>query len=277
MELLTDIERRLRIKRYSQNTIDTYIACLRAFFIHFKGRDKSKLTKEEVLDYMDTLVKKGYAKSTQNQYINAIKFYYEKCLNRDREFYLLDRPIKDKKLPVVMSKEETELMFGELHNLKHKTIMVLIYSCGLRISELLNLRIDEIDDKRMLINIRSSKGNKDRQVQLTENVLILLKKYYNYYLPQEYVINGINGGKYSSTSVQKIIKAACKRAGINKNVTPHTLRHSFATHLLEAGTDIRYIQTILGHNSIRTTEIYTHVSSSHLKNIKNPSDNMNIF
>ena len=129
----------------------------------------------------------------------------------------------------------------------------------------------------MIINIRSSKGNKDRQVQLTENVLKLIKKYYNVYLPQEYIINGINGGKYSSTSVQKIIKVACKRAGIYKNVTPHTLRHSFATPLLEAGTDIRFIQTILGHSSIRTTEIYTHVSSNHLKNIKNPSDDMNIF
>ncbi len=277
MELLTDIERRLRIKRYSQNTIVTYKACLNSFFNHFNESDKSKLTKEEILNYMDTLVKKGYAKSTQNQHINAIKFYYEKCLNRDREFYLLDRPIKDKKLPVVISKKETELLFGQLYNLKHRTIMVLIYSCGLRISELLNLKIKEIDDQRMIINIRSSKGNKDRQVQLTENVLKLIKKYYNVYLPQEYIINGINGGKYSSTSVQKIIKVACKRAGIYKNVTPHTLRHSFATHLLEAGTDIRFIQTILGHSSIRTTEIYTHVSSNHLKNIKNPSDDMNIF
>ena len=277
MDQLTQIQQRLIIKRYSPSTVSTYMNCLKHFFQFFKAENTENLTKSELLFYMESLVHKGYSKSTQNQYINAIKFYYEKHLNREKEYYFIDRPIKDKKLPIVLSKEETERLFKQLYNLKHKMIMVLIYSCGLRISELLNLKIEEVDDQRMIINIRCSKGNKDRQVQLTENVLKLIKSYCNAYLPQEYIINGINGGKYSSTSVQKIIKAACKRAGIYKNVTPHTLRHSFATHLLEAGTDIRFIQTILGHSSIRTTEIYTHVSSNHLKKIKNPSDDMNIF
>jgi len=170
-----------------------------------------------------------------------------------------------------------QTLFNKVSNLKHKTILAIIYSCGLRVSELINMQTRDIDDKRMLINIRSSKGNKDRQVQLTENILKLIKKYYNIYLPQEYLINGMNGGKYSSASIQKIIKAACKRAGIYKKVTPHTLRHSFATHLLENGTDIRFIQNILGHSNIQTTQIYTHVSTTHLKNIKNPSDNMDIL
>ena len=277
MKKLQPIQQKLIIKRYSPNTVNTYLACLNAFFRHFKDEDTTQLSKKDILDYLESLIHKGYSKSSQNQHINAIKFYYEKYLEREREFYYLDRPIKDKKLPTVLSKEEVQKLFHCSYNLKHRTILTIIYSCGLRVSEMINMRIRDIDTKRMIIWIRHSKSNKDRQVQLTPQILQLIEQYLACFNPKIYLINGMNGGKYSSASIQKMIKATCKRAGIYKNVTPHTLRHSFATHLLENGTDIRFIQNILGHSNIQTTQIYTHVSTTHIKNIKNPSDNMDIL
>jgi len=277
MKNLQPIKQKLIIKRYSKNTISTYLACLQSFFKHFNHVDTALLDKKDILDYLETMIHKGYSKSSQNQHINAIKFYYEKFLEREREFYYLDRPRKDIKLPTVLSKEEVQKLFHSSYNLKHRTILAIIYSCGLRVSEMINMRIRDIDHKRMIIWIRNSKSNKDRQVQLTPQILQLIEQYIQYYEPKYYLINGMNGGQYSSASIQKMIKATCKRAGIYKNVTPHTLRHSFATHLLENGTDIRFIQHILGHSNIQTTQIYTHVSTTNIKNIENPSDNMNIL
>ena len=277
MNQLQQIQQRLIIKRYSQSTVSTYLSCLTHFFNFHKAKDIESLSKQDILYYLESLVKKGYSKSSQNQYINSIKFYYEKFLEREKQYYFIDRPIKDKKLPIVLSKEEVQCLFNQLYNLKHKTILVLIYSCGLRISELINLKINDIDTQRMLIQIRNSKGNKDRQVQLAEQIHQLIKQYNNEYNPKQFLFNGLNSYQYSTASIQKIIKRAAIKAGIRKNVTPHTLRHSFATHLLEDGIDIRYIQTILGHSNIQTTQIYTHVSSRHLKNIKNPTDDMNIL
>ena len=277
MNQLQQIHQRLIIKRYSPSTVSTYLSCLTHFFNFHKTKNPETLSKQDILYYLEFLVKKGYSKSSQNQYINSIKFYYEKFLEREKQYYFIDRPIKDKKLPIVLSKEEVQSLFNQVYNLKHKTILVLIYSCGLRISELINLKINDIDTQRMLIQIRNSKGNKDRQVQLAEQIHQLIKRYNNEYNPKQFLFNGLNSYQYSTASIQKIIKRAAIKADIRKNVTPHTLRHSFATHLLEDGIDIRYIQTILGHSNIQTTQIYTHVSSRHLKNIKNPTDDMNIL
>ena len=271
---LKEIKKILVVRAYSPNTISTYLACLNYFKNYFKGSKIDDLSKEDIIDYLFHLIKNNYSKSTQNQHINAIKFYFEKCLGKKREFYHIDRPIKDKKLPIILSKNEIQLLFNSTYNLKHLAILAVIYSCGLRVSELINIKINDIDNNRMVINIRHAKGNKDRQVQLTNQILNLLRKYYKKYLPVNYLIVGQNGGKYSTTSIQKIIKNSALKAKIYKKVTPHTLRHSFATHLLENGTDIRYIQTILGHSDIKTTQIYTHVSNAHLKNIQNPSDNL---
>ena len=271
---LKEIKKILVVRAYSPNTISTYLACLNYFKNYFKGSKIDDLSKEDIIDYLFHLIKNNYSKSTQNQHINAIKFYFEKCLGKKREFYIIDRPLKDKKLPIILSKNEIQLLFNSTYNLKHLAILAVIYSCGLRVSELINIKINDIDNNRMVINIRKSKGNKDRQVQLTNQILNLLRKYYKKYLPVNYLIVGQNGGKYSTTSIQKIIKNSALKAKIYKKVTPHTLRHSFATHLLENGTDIRYIQTILGHSDIKTTQIYTHVSNAHLKNIQNPSDNL---
>ena len=274
---IKEIKKKLIVGGYSPSTIQTYITCLRYFKNYYYKIEIDQLSKDDIIEYLFHLIKNNYSKSTQNQHINAIKFYFEKCLGKKREYYLIDRPRKEKKLPNVLSKNEIQLLFNSTNNLKHLTILAVIYSCGLRVSELINIKINDIDNNRMVIHIRKAKGNKDRQVQLTNQLLELLRKYYKKYLPYNYLIVGQNRGKYSTTSIQKIIKNSSLKAGIYKKVTPHTLRHSFATHLLENGTDIRYIQTILGHSDIKTTQIYTHVSNAHLKNIQNPSDNLNFL
>lgn len=274
---LKEVKKILIVGGYSNSTIKTYITCLKNFKNYFYKIEIDQLSKDDIIEYLFHLIKNNYSKSTQNQHINAIKFYFEKCLRQKREYYLIERPRKEKKLPNILSKNEIQLLFNSTYNLKHLTILAVIYSCGLRVSELINIKINDIDNNRMVIHIKKAKGNKDRQVQLTNQLLELLRKYYKKYLPVNYLIVGQNGGKYSTTSIQKIIKNSSFKAGINKKVTPHTLRHSFATHLLENGTDIRFIQKILGHSDIKTTQIYTHVSNAHLKNIQNPSDNLNFL
>jgi site-specific recombinase XerD len=271
------VKKILIVGGYSDSTIKTYITCLKSFKNYFYKIEIDQLAKDDIIEYLFYLIKNNYSKSSQNQHINAIKFYFEKCLGKKREFYLIERPRKEKKLPNILSKKEIQLLFNSTYNLKHLTILAVIYSCGLRVSELINIKISDIDNNRMVIHIRKAKGNKDRQVQLTNQLLELLRKYYKKYLPVNYLIVGQNGGKYSTTSIQKIIKNSSLKAGIYKKVTPHTLRHSFATHLLENGTDIRFIQKILGHSDIKTTQIYTHVSNAYLKNIQNPSDNLNFL
>ena len=277
MKKLSEIKRILITRGYSENTINTYIACIKYFKTYFKGIEVNHLANEDIIEYLFHLTKENYSKSTKKQHINAIKFYFEKVLGREKEYYHIERPIKDKKLPIVLSKNEIQALLNATDNLKHLTILAVIYSCGLRVSEIINLKIKDVDSQRMIINIRKSKGNKDRQVQLTTQILKLIRLYYKKYRPSNFLINGQSSDKYSSSSIQKIIKRSTKKARIHKTVTPHTLRHSFATHLLENGTDIRYIQTILGHSNIKTTQIYTHVTTTHLKNIQNPSDNMNFF
>jgi len=179
-------------------------------------------------------------------------------------------------LPTVLSAKEISKILEVTNNLKHKTILVLIYSAGLRLGELVNLEIGDIDSESMKIHIREAKGKKDRYVMLSEKVLQLLREYYRKYKPERYIIEGQNGGKYSPKSVQSVFKRALKKAGIRKKATVHTLRHSFATHLLDEGTDIRYIQELLGHKKLETTQIYTHVSSYSINKIKSPADNLKI-
>ncbi len=187
-------------------------------------------------------------------------------------YYHIDRPFKDQRLPKVISKEEILTMIRLTKNIKHKCIIELLYSAGLRRSELLNLKVKDIDSKRMIISIEKAKGNKDRQTILSKTVLKDLRKYFKQYKPNKYLFEGQHKEQYSSSSVLQIVKRAAKQSNIIKPVTPHMLRHSFATHLLEEGTDIRIIQSLLGHNSIKTTEIYAHVANHQIINIKNPLD-----
>ena len=259
-------------KRFSENTINTYIE-VTAFFLRY-----TILKQTEVLDAniiaafnYEFIVEPNKSISYQNQCINGIKKYllYK---NIDVETLNIIRPRKEKKLPIVLSTHEVKYLLGTIKNIKHKTLLSLIYSSGLRIGEALNLRINDIDSTRMLIFIRSAKGKKDRYSILSEKILDLLRVYYATYKPKDYLFEGQDGGKYTSTSAGKVLKKACKYANIKKSVTLHSLRHSFATHLLENGTDLRYIQELLGHSSPKTTMIYTHVSNTSLNNIKNPFD-----
>lgn len=264
--------KRLEAQRYSKNTISTYKSLLTIFFKHFKGIDPEEITKEEILNYMVYLVGRGYSSSYQNQAINAIKFFYERVLGYPREYYHVERPRKEKRLPTVLSREEIKAILDNTPNIKHKSILTITYSAGLRVGEVLNLKVSDIDSKRMVIHIHGAKGKKDRVVLLAQNALYLLRQYYLKYKPVEWLFEGATGGQYSHKSIQNILKRAVIKSKIRKKVTPHTLRHSFATHLLESGTDIRYIQVLLGHGSVKTTEIYTQVSQAFLQSITSPLD-----
>ena len=200
--------------------------------------------------------------------INSIKFYYEIVHGMPNRFYSIERPRKEKHLPEVLSKEEIIKMINNTNNIKHRCIVGLLYSSGLRRSELLNLKVTDIDSKRMVVKIKNAKGNKDRISILSLSILRDLQLYYKEYRPKQYLFEGRKGDKYSATSVLNITSMSAKKAGIFKKVTPHMLRHSFATHLLENGTDIRHIQLLLGHNSTKTTEIYTHVANRSFMEIK---------
>ena len=256
---------KLELKQYALSTAKTYINLFERFINHYKNKELTHINEYDIRAYIQMLVQQEKSHSYINQIINSIKFYYEVVLEMPNRFYSIERPIKKESLPKVISLEEVKAIINSTNNIKHKCIVSLLYSAGLRRSELLNLKLENIDSKRMVITIKNGKGNKDRQTILSETVLKDLRKYYKQWKPKEYLFESPNGDKYSPASVIKIIKNAAKKAGIRKNITPHMLRHSFATNLLENGTDLRYIQVLLGHHSTRTTEVYTQVSINNIK------------
>ena len=263
----------LQQKRYSTSTIKTYISYFRQFQEYFAKNHLHHVSIEQINSYiLDLVNKSSISPSQQNQRINAIKFYYEKVLGRNKGYYNIERPRKEKKLPTVLTKSEVQLLIQNIKNLKHKCILTTIYSAGLRRSELINLKVSDIDSKRGLIKVRGSKGKKDRYTLLSDKLVKLLREYYRVYGPDDWLFEGLHGGQYSATSIAKILNKALKQAGIQKHATPHSLRHSFATHLLEQGTNLRYIQEILGHEDPKTTQIYTHVATNEISKIRSPLD-----
>lgn len=266
----------LETRRYSFNTAKTYTSLFANFIKHNQGKSLIEINELDIKDYIHGIVKQGKSASYQNQVINAIKFYYEQVLDMPQRFYQIDRPRKARKLPLVLSEEEITRLLSVTTNIKHKSILVTIYSCGLRLSELLNLKLTDIQSDRHLLLVRDAKGNKDRTTILCDATLQLLRKYYLMYKPKEYLFEGQGGGLYSSKSVQNILQHSLVQAKIFKPASPHTLRHSFATHLLENGTDLRHIQSLLGHSSPKTTELYTHISTRSLKDIKSPLEKLMI-
>lgn len=266
----------LETKRYSLHTARTYVTQFTEFINHFPQKELNQIDELDIRAYSRYLVKLGRSASLQNQAINAIKFYYEQVLNMPQRFYDIERPRKEQKLPTVLSKEEVQAMLQSTDNLKHRAILTTLYSCGLRLSELLELRLTDLKRDRNLVLVRQGKGKKDRHTVLGAKTIALLDRYIEEYKPEEFVFEGHGGGPYSAKSVQNIVKNSATRAGIRQTVSPHTLRHSFATHSLEAGVDLRYIQTALGHTSPKTTEIYTHVSTKNLSGIVSPLENMDI-
>jgi site-specific recombinase XerD len=263
----------LRSKRYSESTIATYSEALKSFLVFFRDKPTAEITNSDVIIYNNEyILKNNLSASYQNQTINAIKLFFKIIHDSKMVTEELHRPKNAKTLPNVLSKEEALRLIELTSNLKHKTLLALIYSAGLRISEAINMKITDIDSQRMLIHVKNAKGKKDRYTLLSTKVLGLLKEYYTIYKPKTFLFEGQSGEQYSSRSAQAVLHQSAKKAGITKQISLHTLRHSFATHLLENGTDLRYIQDLLGHSSPKTTMIYTHVSSTSLKNIINPFD-----
>lgn len=264
-------------KRYSENTINTYESMLLVFFRFHSPKSANEISENDVLRFnVDYIMANGFSYTYQNQMINAIKLFYRQQGNTTLDLENLERPKKSKKLPVVLSIEEIKLVLQNTINLKHKTLLSLLYSCGLRIGEALKLRIKDINFERRFMHIKSAKGSKDRYVPIPKQMIDLLTHYLKSYKPTEYVFEGQNGGMYSAVSARQILKRSLRSSGISKQITLHTLRHSHATHLLENGTDLRFIQELLGHNNPKTTMIYTHVSTTSLDRIKNPFDDFDI-
>jgi integrase/recombinase XerD len=228
-----------------------------------------------VLYNNDYIIKHNLSSSYQNQIVNALKLYFRAVQDKIIDIEKVHRPKRAKVLPNVLSKEEVKMILEAHSNIKHKTMLSLIYSCGLRCGELIALQPVHIDSKRNIVFIKNAKGKKDRIVPLNPKILEMLRDYYKIYKPKEYLFEGqVAGTQYSEKSLQSILKQALQKAGSTKPVTLHWLRHSYATHLLESGTDLRYIQELLGHNSSRTTEIYTHVSTKSIQQIKSPFDDL---
>lgn len=210
------------------------------------------------------------------QLLASVKFLYEEVLKEEIDFDFNIKMKKPSTIPQVLSIEEVQRFLNSFTNVKHKSIFTLCYSAGLRLSEILNLKISDIDSERMQIRIDQAKGKKDRYSVLAPSVLQLLRDYVKEYKPKEFLFEGQNGGKYSASSIQNLMRRHRKLAKIKKKATPHTLRHSFATHLLDNGTDIRFIQELLGHKHISTTQMYTHVSTRELKDVKSPVENITL-
>lgn len=273
--VLRMMEQKLHLKGYTSNTTKTYLFQFKDFMHFYANSYPIELTDIDIRNYLLYLVeKKKVSKSTQNQAINAIKFFYEIVMGQVRQTYYIERPMKDRPLPQVLSEEEVVSIFQHAGNIKHTTMLMLIYSAGLRRSELINLKPGDVDMDRLVVFIRGGKGRKDRQSILAKQLIPLLKEYMKEYRPKRWLYEGKDGERYSAASMQMVLKRAVEKAGIKKHVKLHTLRHSFATHLLESGTSTRYIQTLLGHESSRTTEIYTQVSRFALDKIKSPLDNI---
>ncbi|TRX15996.1 site-specific tyrosine recombinase/integron integrase [Flavobacterium franklandianum] len=273
IEQIEKFKQFLRSKRYSESTITTYSEALKSFLVFYRDKAVADINNEDVIIYNNEhILKNNLSASYQNQVTNAIKLFFQTIRETKMMVDKIHRPKNAKTLPNVLSKEETFRLIDLTTNLKHKTLLALIYSSGLRISEAINMKITDIDRQRMLIHVKNAKGKKDRYTLLSTKVLELLKEYYAIYKPKTFLFEGQYGEQYSSRSAQSVLQQSAKKAGITKQISLHTLRHSFATHLLENGTDLRYIQDLLGHSSPKTTMIYTHVSSTSLKNIINPFD-----
>jgi integrase/recombinase XerD len=266
----------LVLKGYSPNTFRTYSNEFHILLRVLHSIPVAALTREHIHAYLLWLIKhKQYSEAHTHTAINAIKFYFEKVEGRGTEFYDLPRPKKIQKLPDVLAEEEVVSIIQKTTNLKHRAILMTSYSAGLRVSELVSLKISDIDSKRMMLHVRAAKGKKDRMVPLSTKLLETLRDYYKLYKPKDYLFEGERGGPYAARSAQMVLFAAKRKAGITKKGSIHMLRHSYATHLLEAGIDIRYIQSFLGHNSLQTTMIYTHVGKLKIEGIQSPLDRLN--
>ena len=268
---LVNLEREMKIRNFSSKTIKAYLYYNKQF-VKFANKDIDCIRNEDIKQYLEYLVDQGFSFSTLNVAINALKFYYTQILKR-KFFFDIRHAKKEKKLPVVLSKQEIDKMIKVTENPKHKFLIKLLYSTGMRISEVVKIKMSDVDFERKLILVRSGKGKKDRYTLLADSLEETLKRQSALKNRDDYLFTSRNKkSHWHVMSAQKVIKQASQQASINKNVSAHTLRHSFATHLLESGTDIRYIQELLGHKNLETTQVYTKVANNILGQIKNPLD-----
>ncbi len=265
-------------RRYSQRTIEGYTECLRIFFNFLGWKNFLEIDNNDVAQFMqEYILARKLSATYQTQFVSAIKLFFEKIPRKRLSIEQIERPRRGRPLPKVLSKEDISKIIGCTSNLKHRAMLSLIYSCGLRRNELLDMRIADIDSKRNVVNVRHAKGDKDRQVPLSPKVLELLREYFKKYHPITWLFEGEKPNTpYTGESLHKVFVAAKQRAGINGHFTLHCLRHSYATHLMESGIGLRYIQELLGHRYLKTTEIYTHVSSDAISNIKSPFDSLSL-
>ncbi len=265
-----NLERELKIRGFSQQTIKSYLYYNKDL-LRRKGKSPRSMNMDDIKEYLLYLKDKNLANATINVAINAFKFYYSQILRR--KFFVnkeLFRTKKAQKLPTVLTKNEVRKVLSQIQNVKYKLMLGLMYSSGLRISEVVNMKIEDFDFENKLLRVQQGKGKKDRNTILSEKIVEVLHKYTKNKNIGDYAFESQRGGKLTKRSVQKSFSDALKKSGIKKKASCHSLRHSFATHLLENGTDIRYIQELLGHKNLETTQIYTKVANNSLKNIKSP-------
>lgn len=265
----------LKLRGLSKKTQSAYLREVRKLK-EFYQKSPDLITEEELRKYFLYYTQElNVSKSLFIQAICGIKFFYTKTMDRNWKTFQIVRPKRQKRLPVILNREEIKKILDAdvIPNLKHRCILTVIYSGGLRISEACRLKISDIDSKSMVIKITQGKGDQDRYTILANRALMLLRQYYRSYRPEDWLFPGAPSSKHiSERSVELIFKKACEKSGINKDVTVHSLRHSFATHLMESGVNLRYIQKLLGHRSIETTVIYTHVCKHHIGKIISPMD-----
>jgi integrase/recombinase XerD len=267
----------LLLKGYSPHTQSAYLRCARHFASHYM-RSPEEMGEKEIRDFLLHLIRdRNASPATLHMYVNALKFLYNITLKRPEAVKEISHPKRPKTLPVILSPEEVLRVFAAIRSVKHKAIIATAYAAGLRISEVCGLRIADIDSQRMRIHVRSGKGKKDRYVMLGETLLALLRQYYQKARPQgEYLFPGYKPHRPICTAaVNQVMRKVVRQAGLSKKVTMHTLRHCFATHLMEAGTDIRILQVLLGHSSIRTTLRYTHITDRLVQKLVSPLDMLN--
>ncbi len=259
-----------KLKYNSESTRGNYTSCVIGFLNNFNHyREPKEIPTQEIKEWL----LKFNTINTRKHNLCAVKSFYQLTVGMPNKIDKIPYPKSDKKLPIVLSQEEVQAMFTACINTKHKVILALLYSCGLRVSELINLKWSHIDRSRMIINIIQAKGNKDRQVMLTPELLPLLEKYWHEYKPKEYILNGQFPEKqlqYTDRSVGEVIKQLAHKAGINKRVYTHLMRHCTFTHMVENGTDINLIQKLAGHSNVKTTSIYTHISHNLISKIQSP-------
>ena len=262
----------MKRRGYRKNSIQNYSSCIDVFLSTVKKDHPKNINEQDIKNFLSNCIKAN----TQRNYHSAIKLFYDICLNQKQKFKNIPYTKVDKNIPIILSVEEIQSMFNVCENKKHKLILALLYSCSLRVSELINLKWKDVDRSRMVIYILNAKGGKDRQVGLNNALLKLMEDYYREYRTQSFIFSGQFGEKYSDRSVGQVVKQLAKKAGINKRVYTHLIRHCSASHLLDGGLDINMIQRWLGHSSVKTTSIYLHTSHTTISKISSPLENISL-